>query len=261
MRMLLQGSDTPITWDLFKKKFYTEYFLDSVRFAKEIEFLQLVQGNMKFQNALRGDVKLLVMALCIKEFPASVERARVLEKTKEEMKKQSFRRCSLCGKDGHFERDCSIDVRSGLRPVQSQQRGGDRPQTIGRVYAMSGAKEAGSCSLIISSCVFLGRVCCVLFDSGATHSFVSEACMQELGLLVKELQYDLVVFTSAYGLVKTFSMWMDWLSVNHILIDYGKKKLLFSEVAESELLSTGQRKCLDYLLREVEFSIDLVPGA
>ncbi|KAG2399606.1 uncharacterized protein HKW66_Vig0105410 [Vigna angularis] len=116
-----------------------------------------------------GDVKLLVMALCIKEFPASVERARVLEKTKEEMKKQNrrkpysrpptygswgsssqqssqsgFRRCSLCGKDGHFERDCSIDVRSGLRPVQSQQRGGDRPQTIGRVYAMSGAKEAGT---------------------------------------------------------------------------------------------------------------------
>ncbi|XP_017407278.1 uncharacterized protein LOC108320387 [Vigna angularis] len=46
MRTLLEGSNTPITWELFKGKFYVEYFSNSVRFAKEMKFLQLVQGNM-----------------------------------------------------------------------------------------------------------------------------------------------------------------------------------------------------------------------
>lgn len=46
MKMLLDESGTPISWEIFKKKFYTEYFPDSVRFAKKAEFLQLVQGSM-----------------------------------------------------------------------------------------------------------------------------------------------------------------------------------------------------------------------
>lgn len=117
MRTLLEGSATPITWDFFKK-FYTYYTSpDSVRFTKEIELLQLVQGSMSvseyadqfkhlirfrtltmdeewqcrnFENGLRGDIKLLVIGLCIKEFPTLVERPRVLEKIKREVKGQKI---------------------------------------------------------------------------------------------------------------------------------------------------------------------------
>ena len=46
MKMMLEDSREPITWELFKKKFYAEYFLDSVRYDKEGEFLQLMQGEM-----------------------------------------------------------------------------------------------------------------------------------------------------------------------------------------------------------------------
>ena len=46
MKMMLEDSREPITWELFKKKFYAEYFSDSVRYAKEVEFLQLMQGDM-----------------------------------------------------------------------------------------------------------------------------------------------------------------------------------------------------------------------
>lgn len=45
MKMILTRNRTPITWELFRTKFYTEYFPDSVRFAKEVEFLELAQGN------------------------------------------------------------------------------------------------------------------------------------------------------------------------------------------------------------------------
>ncbi|XP_017423561.1 uncharacterized protein LOC108332765 [Vigna angularis] len=111
MKMILTRRETPITWELFRTKFYTEYFPDSVRFAKEVEFLELAQGNRsvskyadrfkhllrfntmtvdedwqcrKFENGLRKDIKLLVKGLRIREFSALVEMARDMEKTKGE---------------------------------------------------------------------------------------------------------------------------------------------------------------------------------
>ena len=115
MKMMLEDNHETITWELFKKKFYVEFFLDSVRYAKEVEFLQLMQGDMsvseyaekfkhlgrfntlkmaedwqcrKFENGLRGDLKLIVAPLSIKEFPALVEKARVIEKLKAEVEAQ-----------------------------------------------------------------------------------------------------------------------------------------------------------------------------
>ncbi|XP_047167890.1 uncharacterized protein LOC124836746, partial [Vigna umbellata] len=107
MKMILADNKTPISWEVFRIKFYEEYFPDSVRFAKEVEFLQMKQEGMsvseytnkfkhlvwfntmttseewrsrKFENGLRSDLKLLISSLCIKSFPAMVERAKVLEK-------------------------------------------------------------------------------------------------------------------------------------------------------------------------------------
>ncbi|XP_017406142.1 uncharacterized protein LOC108319490 [Vigna angularis] len=106
-RAILTDAQQPITWEVFRNKFYEEYFPDSVRFAKEVEFLQPVQGSMsvseytnkfkhlvrfntmatsevwqcrKFENGLRSDLKVLISSLCIRTFPAMVERAKVLEK-------------------------------------------------------------------------------------------------------------------------------------------------------------------------------------
>jgi len=115
MKMMLEDSREPITWELFKKKFYAEYFPNSVKYTKEVEFLQLMQGDMsvseyaekfkhlgrfqtlkmaedwqcrKFENGLRGDLKLMVAPLSIKEFPALVEKARVMDKLKVEVEAQ-----------------------------------------------------------------------------------------------------------------------------------------------------------------------------
>jgi len=71
---------------------------------------------------------------------------------------------------------------------------------------MTGAKAAGSGNLVIGRCVIVGKFACVLYDSGATHSFVFETCVQRLGLLVCELQCDLMVSTPASGLVRTSSL-------------------------------------------------------
>ena len=137
---------------------------------------------------------------------------------------------------------------------------------------MLGAEATGSSNLVMGSCIITATSCYVLYDSGATHSFVSDACVKRLGLPVCELQCELVVSTPASGLVRTSSLCarcpvevegrrykvnliclplqelevilgMDWLSANRILIDYREKKLLFPNSVEPELLSShGVRK-------------------
>jgi len=45
-KMVMEEEGEVVTWSGFKKKFLEEYFLDSVRKAKELKFLELVQGSM-----------------------------------------------------------------------------------------------------------------------------------------------------------------------------------------------------------------------
>ncbi|XP_027936177.1 uncharacterized protein LOC114191196 [Vigna unguiculata] len=132
---------------------------------------------------------------------------------------------------------------------------------------MTGAEVAGSGNLVMGRCVIVGKSTCVLYDSGATHSFVSETCVKRLGLPVCELQCDLVVSTPTSGLVRTsflcardpmevegrrykvnliclplqeleVILGMDWLSANRILIDCREKRLLFPNSEEPKLLSS-----------------------
>ncbi|WVZ19293.1 hypothetical protein V8G54_006615 [Vigna mungo] len=343
-RALLESTNVLITWDLFKTKFYEEYFPNSVRFAKEVEFLQLVQGNMtvskyadkfkhllrfhtiamneeyqcrKFENGLRGDIKLLVAGFCITRFPVLVERAKMMERMKtrqpseptiegrgtipgghpilglllhltvqEDLLSLLFSRVSLhllLVLDASVVKDPTICqlvprelVTGGVTGVIGRatmrgialwthsagrvpQRGGIRPQATGRVHALTGMEAASSGDLIIGTCFLDGRSCVVLYDSGATHSFVSTACVERLGLLVRELQCDLTVSTPASGLVRTSTvcarcavevegrrfkgldviLGMDWLSANRILIDCEAKKLIFPSEMEDMSLSLG----------------------
>ncbi|XP_022637939.1 uncharacterized protein LOC111240490 [Vigna radiata var. radiata] len=378
-KMLLEDKHTPITWEVFKKKFYEEYFPNSVRFAKEVEFLQLVQGGMtvseyanrfkqlmrfytmrmseerqcrKFENRLREDLKPVIASHCIQKFPALVERAKVLEKNlmdAERRKKQQqpsskgpiFSRtnpgpratpysrpmsssgpsalaarpvnyarpsgqpgsvnCFICGgphfmkdcpkqgnakycvrcrRNGHWERECNMGDKAFSRPPNTGrfQQSGGRAQAAGRVYAIIGAEASSVGNLITSTCLLHGMPCCVLFDSGATHSFISKACVNRLGLTERELQLDLVVSTPAAGEVRTSTVCvrcpievegykfkvnliclplqdlevipgMDWLASNHILIDCGKKQLIFPKEEEKFTLTLDQ-------IRE-----DLIEGA
>ncbi|KAG2390376.1 uncharacterized protein HKW66_Vig0222180 [Vigna angularis] len=367
-RAILTDAHQQITWEVFRNKFYEEYFPDSVRFAKEVEFLQLVQGGMsvseytnkfkhlirfntmatseewqcrKFENGLRSDLKVVVSSLCIRTFPAMVERAKVLEKNlaeAERHKKQQIVRgpivskgnvnqrgspyarpaanasgsqalatvgqsgqprsvacfqcggphlrwacpqlnggkyCTKCRRNGHLENECYVGGRAAMRPPnagRAQQGRGGRAQATGRVYAITGAEAARSGTLITSTCFLFGKPCVVLYDSGATHSFISKACVEKLGLVESELQFDLVVSTPAAGGIKTSTacvrcpievegrrykvnliclplqdleviLGMDWLATNRILIDCGKKELVFPGEEEEELsVDCGQLK-------------------
>jgi len=111
----MEQKEELVTWEAFKGKLLLEYFPDSVRYAKEVEFLQLTQGSKtvaeyaekfkhlnrfytlpldeewrcrKFENGLRGDIRLMVAPLSIKDFAALVKKIRVMEKMKNEVEIQ-----------------------------------------------------------------------------------------------------------------------------------------------------------------------------
>jgi len=109
----------------------------------------------------------------------------------------------------------------------------------------------------------------VLYDSGATHSFLSNECVRRLGLVMRELGCELIVATSASGEVSTsfvcvgcpmevagrrfkvnliclpmegldVILGMDWLSSNHVVIDCERCRVVFLDAAGLEFISSNQ---------------------
>ncbi|XP_057452419.1 uncharacterized protein LOC130744243 [Lotus japonicus] len=97
-------------------------------------------------------------------------------------------------KPGHIERNCPNATKA--EPVPNTARG-RRPSTLGHVFAISGEQAAVTDDLIQGTCTIVGNSLMVLFDSGATHSFIAEECVKRLGLLTADLPFDLVVISPA----------------------------------------------------------------
>ncbi|XP_006580710.1 uncharacterized protein LOC114411151 [Glycine soja] len=109
--------------------------------------------------------------------------------------------CFNCRQKGHFQRDCPY-------PKKEQNDGGLNDQighlkAKGRVFTLNGDKALKSKDLIQDKCFISGIPLLVLFDSGATHSFMSYSCVEKLKLYVSSLNKDLVVETLTSGFVLT----------------------------------------------------------
>ncbi|XP_057418512.1 uncharacterized protein LOC130712710 [Lotus japonicus] len=99
--------------------------------------------------------------------------------------------CWNCNKPGHLSRDCKEPRAETSRDIDK----GKRPMATGRVYALSGQEAAGGKNLIQGTCFIANAPLLVLFDSGATHSFISTDCARKLKLTTTDLSFDLVVST------------------------------------------------------------------
>jgi len=70
---------------------------------------------------------------------------------------------------------------------------------------MTNTKATRSGNLILDYCLLFGNSVLVLFDSGASHSFISHDCVEKLGLSTRDLGCELIVSTPASGPVSTNS--------------------------------------------------------
>nr|KYP41406.1 hypothetical protein KK1_037240 [Cajanus cajan] len=102
-----------VDWVCFKRAFLEKYFPKSVRHAREAEFMRLQQGEMsvtkyvvrfehlahfytqatskawkcrEFAEGLKYDLRRVVVSLAIMEFPALVEKAKVMERLQSVLK-------------------------------------------------------------------------------------------------------------------------------------------------------------------------------
>jgi len=105
--------------------------------------------------------------------------------------------CGRCHKYGHVAKDChtKLEVPNVNGGQQVQQGNNQKPRAIGRVFAISGAEAPQSTSLVRGICFILDMQLSVLFDSGATHSFIFVNCVKKLKLPIRELDVELVVST------------------------------------------------------------------
>jgi len=94
--------------------------------------------------------------------------------------------CDRCHKYGHATKDCRVQLGApnsgGVQQVQ--QNSNKKPKTAGKVFAISGVEASQSDSLVRGICSILGTQLSVLFDLGATHSFISFECAKKLKLPV-----------------------------------------------------------------------------
>ncbi|XP_016178181.1 uncharacterized protein LOC107620552 [Arachis ipaensis] len=156
-----------------------------------------------------------------------------------------------CGLPGQITRDCT----RGMNPNTGQS------QHQGRVFAVNAKDAAKADPLMRGNSLISDKILVALYDTGASHSFISFDKVEELGLKVSELAFELHVHTP-HQTVMTKSgcrqvgfklegrdfvhdliclpmvglemiLGFDWLSKNRVLLDCFERSIQFMPKGEN----------------------------
>ena len=126
--------------------------------------------------------------------------------------------------------------------------------TEGRVYAITPQTKIADQSMIQGTFLLFHLLVRVLFDSGASHSFIAALCVKELGLEVETLEKSFHVSSplgprvrvdhicrdyelEISGILLTMDLWvmdmsefyviigMDWLTAHRVVINYDRRRV------------------------------------
>nr|KYP40342.1 hypothetical protein KK1_038303 [Cajanus cajan]KYP40347.1 hypothetical protein KK1_038308 [Cajanus cajan]KYP40357.1 hypothetical protein KK1_038318 [Cajanus cajan] len=166
---MLAARGVTVDWECLRTMFMEKYFPESVRHAKEAEFMRLHQGGMtiseyaikfehlarfysqgiaeawkcrKFADGLKYELKRVVVPMAITEFPALVEKAKVVEQL-----------------EGGNQVVRTTGGPSGSKKGESQRKPYDRPQSqqggpVSRHSSStaSGGRQSGGATLRCFKC-------------------------------------------------------------------------------------------------------------
>ncbi|XP_061371300.1 uncharacterized protein LOC133313904 [Gastrolobium bilobum] len=163
--------------------------------------------------------------------------------------------CYKCGDPGHYAFDC---------PPNANQACPSQPPTQGRVFTLDANEARQHPNLIQGNVILNGYPISVIFDSGATGSFIAGHTALRLGITPAPLPYDMHIYTptggycTAAGICKgvilqfegrtytinlvvlpVFSIemiiGMDWLSENNVTLDCQAGKVIVPPLDDNSL--------------------------
>uniref|UniRef100_A0A2N9HJN9 Retrotransposon gag domain-containing protein n=1 Tax=Fagus sylvatica TaxID=28930 RepID=A0A2N9HJN9_FAGSY len=262
----------PYTWEMFKAAFYE-------KFAPTLVADEDSKAR-RFEEGLRPRIKTSVIAFELTTYRAVVNKALLIERglnetqaNREDRQKkkprqggQSFN--GQAKKQGHRIAECPQRKEPHTTPTGQNKGANQRPRNQGRVYALT-QQDANASNAVITSIIQVSSVYAyVLFDPGATHSFVFVVFAKKHNLESVPLEIELCVDTPVGGVViasdickscvtkianrelvtdltllemKDFDviLGMDWLAANYASVDCCSKKVKFQILDEMEFSFVG----------------------
>ncbi|XP_016172669.1 uncharacterized protein LOC107615066 [Arachis ipaensis] len=160
---------------------YTDKFEELFRFSRMCQRTPVDYEEwkcIKYEGGLRSDIFSSVGPMEIRTSSELVNKSRVAEECGSHHPgapcKAGWGLCYSCGKAEHKAANCP----------EKQKQGARKAQQTGWVFTTSAIGTEGSESLIRSNCEMTGQTLNALFDSGASHSFISFEKAHELGLKI-----------------------------------------------------------------------------
>ena len=116
--------------------------------------------------------------------------------------------CFKCGQPGHFIADCPAWNGNNPKAV--------KPSLPGRVHHISAEEAREDSNVVLGTCTINTKPALILFDSGASHSFISKSFAAKHRLSVSPLDHLLVIQTPASEM-KTTTICRDLtISINQV---------------------------------------------
>nr|GFC76775.1 hypothetical protein [Tanacetum cinerariifolium] len=160
--------------------------------------------------------------------------------------------CFKCGQAGHLQKDCKKNTTASTSGLADK-----KPGALGRVFAITEDHAANTSGTITGTLFIYGHAMFVLFDTGATHSVISSAFASRvtttptlLDHIISALQARTLLSHGCEGFLAT---------IHDTTLEV---RSIHDQPIVSEFLDAFPDKLPGIpLVREVEFNVELIPGA